>query len=192
MYFTYIIHTNIHINTILKYTFQNGGNIIFYRNFLEKISINKYKKKMNTYIIFSNIQTINIMNDIFKNKIKINKYDISKLRFLNSFLTMNFKISRFESIDNNDIEILENKSKIFDFFKSYIEENVIDTLKKICTKYIPVKISYDIHDTHINLIIAFDRDIKIKYKYIIYLILKNKMIHCYFKEVSETYSFIFM
>jgi len=193
MYFSYILYTNIHINTILKYTFQNGGNIIFYRNFLEKISDNKYRKKENTYIIFANIETINIININFKNRVKTIKYDISKLKFLNLMNSVNFKIYKYEMIDNEQLEILDKNSKIFGFFQENIKENIIDTLKKVCTKYIPVNVNLISYGDHIGCDIMFDIDIKLKYKYIIYMILKNKMISFLISnEMNECYSFVIL
>jgi len=193
MYFSYILYTNIHINTILKYTFQNGGNIIFYRNFLEKISDNKYIKKENTYIIFANIETINIINLNFKNRVKTIKYDVSKLKFLNLSNLLNFKIYRYDMIDNNQLEIIDKNSKIFLFFQDLIKENIIDTLKKVCTKYIPVNVDLTSYGDHIGFNILFDADIKLKYKYIIYMILKNKMISfLHSNEMNECYSFVIL
>lgn len=196
MYLSYILYTNIHINTILKYTFQNGGNIIFYRNFLEKNSEMIYKKKLNTYIIFSNFETINIINTQFKNRVKVIKYDITKLKFLNSLNSMNLKIYKYEMIDNNEFQISNDNLKIYDFFKNNIKENIMDTLKKVCTQYIPVNINLITHDEYIDLNIFFEKNIKLKYKYIIYLILKNKMLSFYLinhnYDMNENYSFVIL
>lgn len=193
MYFSYILYTNIHINTILKYTFQNGGNIIFYRNFLEKISETGYRKKENTYIIFANIETLNIINFQFKNKVKTIKYDISKLKFLNLTNLLNFKIYRYDIIDNNQLEIIDTNSKIFLFFQDLIKENIIDTLKKVCTKYIPVNVDLTSYGDHIGFNILFDADIKLKYKYIIYMILKNKMMSFLMSNGgNECFSFVIL
>jgi len=49
-------------------------------------------------------------------------------------------------------------------------------ISKICTKYIPVKISHDILDNHIKLNIYFQENIKLRYKYIIYCLLRNMII----------------
>ena len=57
MYLSYVLYTNIQINKILKISFQNGGNIIFYRNFLEKINNFTYKKKM-MFILFLQINLL--------------------------------------------------------------------------------------------------------------------------------------
>jgi len=194
MYFSYILYTNIHINTILKYTFQNGGNIIFYRNFLEKKSDINYRKNSTTYIIFSNFETINIINSQFKNRVKIIKYDISKLKFLNLVNSINLKIYKYEMIDNNEFQILNKNLKIYEFFEDTIKQNIFDTLKKVCTKYIPVHINLITNDEYIDCIVNFDKNIKLKYKYIIYMILKNKMLSFYLtnSDMNENYSFVIL
>lgn len=194
MYLSYVLYTNIHINKILKISFQNGGNIIFYRNFLEKINDFTYKKKNDVYIIFTNQFTLNIIETKFKNKVNIHKYDVSKLRFLNIMSSMNFKILKYDySNDQNNLEIDNKYNKtFFDFYKTIIEDEIIRILKKICTKYIPVQLVLKTNETFINIDVIFDHNIKIKYKYIIYLILKNTLITFFTSNnaINESYSWI--
>lgn len=174
MYFSYIINTDIHINTIIKYTYQNGGDIVFYRNFLEKVNINQYKKKKNVYVIFTNINTVKIIMSNFLNRVKIVKYDISKLRYLNRSKNINFNIYNMK-IENENFKIVENNNLSI-FQKINIERVIISTLSKICTQFIPITLYHTITDGFVNINIVFDNNIKLKYKYLIYLILKNMII----------------
>lgn len=194
MYLSYVLYTNIHINKILKISFQNGGNIIFYRNFLEKINNFTYKKKNDVYIIFTNQFTLNIIETKFQNKVNIYKYDVSKLRFLNIMSSMNFKILKYDYSNDQNILEIDNKynKPFFDFYKTIIEDEIIRILKKICTKYIPVQLDLKTNETFINIDVIFDHNIKIKYKYIIYLILKNTLITFFTSNnaINESYSWI--
>jgi len=192
MYLSYVLYTKIHINTILKISSQNGGNIIFYRNFLEKKDDYHYKKKNNVYIIFTNYNTLDILNVQFKNKVNIFKYDVSKLKFLNPLDIINFKIFKYET-KNDELEIDHKNNKLFfNSLKSLIEDQIVRILKKICTKYIPIKTELETFDHFINLNIQFSKEIKIKYKYIIYLILKNTLLTFFISNggPNESYSFV--
>lgn len=194
MYLSYVLYTNIQINKILKISFQNGGNIIFYRNFLEKINNFTYKKKNDVYIIFTNQFTLNIIESKFKSKVNIYKYDVSKLRFLNIMSSINFKILKYDySNDQNNLEIDNKYNKtFFDFYKTIIQDEIMRIIKKICTKYIPVQLDITTNETFMNLDVIFDHNIKIKYKYIIYLILKNTLITFFTSNnaINESYSWI--
>ena len=108
--------------------------------------------------------------------------------------SINFKILKYDySNDQNNLEIDNKYNKtFFDFYKTIIQDEIMRIIKKICTKYIPVQLDITTNETFMNLDVIFDHNIKIKYKYIIYLILKNTLITFFTSNnaINESYSWI--
>lgn len=167
----YFVNTNIPIKNILKFSIQNGSNILLYRNVILKKDNEKFIKT-NNYVLMADHLSINNLKKFFKKNIIINNYNVEKLNFLLNlkyfkfkFVNVNQTINELIVINNIDIDILKN------IILNHIYKNILNIFNIIPFRLIIIK-----NNNNYFLKVFFRKNISLFYKQMVYIFFKNMII----------------